>query len=154
MRTPRSADRCLLRAPPIGLEHLVNEATLLLPYASFYFSLYLGRRPAMAAPLYNDPYAGAMDDLPEYPLSSNDGGVRAAPRRFFGRGGAQDGEEDAAPLIKAGRREGEPIPLDIDGFAYEVRPLDGRRPPSATRGDPGDPTAAARPSPSRRRRLP
>ncbi|BGP36556.1 hypothetical protein JCM10449v2_000457 [Rhodotorula kratochvilovae] len=62
---------------------------------------------------YHDPY-DAVDDLPEYPHDADGNPSHGFSSRWSGK------ETDAAPLIKGGRREDEPIPLDVDGFAYEL----------------------------------
>lgn len=67
--------------------------------------------------LYEDPRD--QDELPEYPPHDARRAGAAAPLEQLGGSDSKGG--DKGLLVKGGRREGEPIPLEIDGFAYEVR---------------------------------
>ncbi|GAA6052652.1 hypothetical protein JCM3770_003912 [Rhodotorula araucariae] len=68
---------------------------------------------------YHDPYDAvdvlpdAVDALPEYPLVVD-------PSHGSSNRWKDMKVHDAEPLVKGGRREGEPVPLDVDGFAYEL----------------------------------
>ncbi|GAA5932310.1 hypothetical protein JCM3775_001189 [Rhodotorula graminis] len=63
---------------------------------------------------FHDPYDA--DTLPEYPPHDAGRAGTTAARR----GADSKGDDEAARLVKGGRREGEPVPLEVDGFAYEL----------------------------------
>ncbi|GAA5909199.1 hypothetical protein JCM8208_003408 [Rhodotorula glutinis] len=67
---------------------------------------------------YRDAYD--LDELPEYPPHGGDQGGGGGTASLEQLGGPDSKGGDKTELVKGGRREGEAVPLEVDGFAYEL----------------------------------